>query len=316
LTYGRALVGSLLLAREIERRTPDQDAVGLLLPSSVGGAMANIATLMAGRVPVNLNFTAGDEAMTAAIAQAGIRTIVTSRVFLKKASLEERPGMVFLEDVRKDIRPVAKVKTLLAARLLPMRVLTRRYRRAIPRPEGRGLQAELPALATIIFSSGSTGQPKGVLITHANILSNVDSLAQIFPMSRDDCFIGVLPFFHSFGLTGTIWFPLLQGCRVVYHPNPMDAKTIGELAQEHRGSMLISTPTFCQSYLRRCTPEQFSSLKYAIVGAEKLREPLSSAFRERFGVPLLEGYGCTEMSPVVAVNRPDVAGVKIRQIGT
>jgi acyl-[acyl-carrier-protein]-phospholipid O-acyltransferase/long-chain-fatty-acid--[acyl-carrier-protein] ligase len=96
----------------------------------------------------------------------------------------------------------------------------------------------------------------------------------------------------------------------------MDAKTIGELAQAHRGSMLISTPTFCQSYLRRCTPEQFSSLKYAIVGAEKLREPLAAAFRERFGVPLLEGYGCTEMSPVVAVNRPDVAGVKIRQIGT
>ena len=312
VTYGRALVGSLLLAREIARRTPDQDAVGLLLPSSVGGAMANIATLVAGRIPVNLNFTAGEDAITAALAQAGIRTIVTSRVFLEKASLEERPGMVFLEDVRKDIRPMAKLKTLLAARVLPMRMLERRYvRTRVAAADGAGQH-----LATIIFSSGSTGQPKGVMITHANILSNVDSLAQIFPTTRDDCFVGVLPFFHSFGLTGTIWFPLLQGCRVVYHPNPMDARTIGELAQAHRGSMLISTPTFCQSYLRRCTPEQFSSLKYAIVGAEKLREPLAAAFRERFGVPLLEGYGCTEMSPVVAVNRPDVAGVKIRQIGT
>jgi acyl-[acyl-carrier-protein]-phospholipid O-acyltransferase/long-chain-fatty-acid--[acyl-carrier-protein] ligase len=135
-------------------------------------------------------------------------------------------------------------------------------------------------------------------------------------MTREDCFIGVLPFFHSFGITGTLWFPLLQGCRIAFHPNPMDAKTIGELAEEHRGSMLISTPTFCQSYLRRCTPEQFAHLKYAIVGAEKLREPLASSFRERFGVPLLEGYGCTEMSPVVAVNRPDFGEARLRQVGT
>jgi acyl-[acyl-carrier-protein]-phospholipid O-acyltransferase/long-chain-fatty-acid--[acyl-carrier-protein] ligase len=314
LTYGRALVGSLVLAKQIAARTPGQDTVGLLLPSSVGGALANIATLMAGRIPVNLNFTAGQEAMDAAIDQARIRTILTSRVFLKKASIEERPGMVFLEDVRKDITPVAKVTALIAARVLPLRWLS------IPGPAGPGLHQPAgpglhQSLATIIFSSGSTGMPKGVMITHANILANVDSIAQIFPMTRDDCFIGVLPFFHSFGITGTLWFPLLQGCRVVYRPNPMDAKTIGELAEEHRGSMLISTPTFCQSYLRRCTPEQFAHLKYAIVGAEKLREPLATAFRERFKAPLLEGYGCTEMSPVVAVNRPDVAEPRLRQVG-
>ncbi len=144
------------------------------------------------------------------------------------------------------------------------------------------------------------------MLTHASILANVDSLAQIFPMSGADCFIGVLPFFHSFGLTGTLWFPLLQGCAVAYHPNPMDAKTIGELAETYKGSMLISTPTFCQSYVRRIEKGQFAHLRYAIVGAEKLREPLATAFEQHFGIPLFEGYGCTEMAPVVAVNRPNV----------
>jgi acyl-[acyl-carrier-protein]-phospholipid O-acyltransferase/long-chain-fatty-acid--[acyl-carrier-protein] ligase len=136
--------------------------------------------------------------------------------------------------------------------------------------------------------------PKGVVLSHANILANVDSIDQIFPMESSDCFIGVLPFFHSFGFTGTLWFPLLQGASAVYHPNPMDAKTVGELAGQYKASMLISTPTFCNSYLRRCTPEQFAHLKYAIVGAEKLREPLASAFKDTFGVALMEGYGCTE----------------------
>jgi acyl-[acyl-carrier-protein]-phospholipid O-acyltransferase/long-chain-fatty-acid--[acyl-carrier-protein] ligase len=153
------------------------------------------------------------------------------------------------------------------------------------------------------------------MLTHANLLANVDSLAQIFPMTHADCFIGVLPFFHSFGFLGTLWFPLLQGCGMAYHPNPMDAKAVGELAGTYHGSMLISTPTFCQAYLRRCTPEQFAHLKYAIVGAEKLREPLATAFRERFGLDLLEGYGSTEMSPVVSVNRPNVAHQHERQIG-
>ncbi len=154
------------------------------------------------------------------------------------------------------------------------------------------------------------------MLTHANVLANVDSLAQIFPMGPSDCFIGVLPFFHSFGFTGTLWFPLLQGAGVAYHPNPMDAKTIGELAEAHKATMLISTPTFCKSYVRRCTKEQFAHLKYAIVGAEKLREPLAGEFREKYGIDLLEGYGCTEMAPVVAVNRPNVDHGNEQQVGT
>jgi len=307
LTYGRALVGALLLSRVIRAKTTGQDMVGLLLPASVGGALANIATLFAGRVPVNLNFTAGAEAMADARTQCDIRTVITSRRFLDKAGIEATPDMVFLEDLRTTITPVQKLVALVRARVIPSVWLRRTLGR-------RDWTASTPA--AIIFSSGSTGQPKGVVLTHANLLSNVDSLAQIFPMEHSDCFIGVLPFFHSFGLTGTIWFPLLQGCSVVYHPNPMDAKTVGELAETYKGSMLISTPTFCQSYVRRCTKEQFAHLRYAIVGAEKLRAPLAQAFQEAFGIGLLEGYGCTEMAPVVSANRPDVVFQGRTQVGT
>jgi acyl-[acyl-carrier-protein]-phospholipid O-acyltransferase/long-chain-fatty-acid--[acyl-carrier-protein] ligase len=301
LTYGRALMASLVLGRVLARRTRGETNVGLLLPASVGGALANIATFMAGRVPVNLNFTIGPEALAAAVAQADIRTIVTSKLFLRKASIEPRPEMVFLEDLRETIGIGDKLFGLLQTLFVPARWL--------------GARGGSSALATIVFSSGSTGVPKGVMLSHGNLLSNVDAMAQIFPMTRDDCFIGVLPFFHSFGLTGTLWFPLLQGCGVAYHPNPMDAKTVGELAGTYRGSMLISTPTFCNAYLRRCTREQFAHLKYAIVGAEKLRQPLATAFREQFGIDLLEGYGCTEMAPVVAVNRPNVEHPREPQTG-
>jgi acyl-[acyl-carrier-protein]-phospholipid O-acyltransferase/long-chain-fatty-acid--[acyl-carrier-protein] ligase len=304
LTFGRALVASLLLSRWIRRRMPNEEHVGLLLPASVGGSLANVALTLAGKVPVNLNFTAGKDAMAAAIERCGIETIVTSRKFLSKIEIEpfefaqDRPAanMVFLEDILKQFDAVAKVRMLVMASLLPARALGRLY----------ASDGEAESVATVIFSSGSTGVPKGVMLTHRNILSNVDAVLQVFQLQEDDVLIGVLPFFHSFGFTGTIWLPLLGGFGVVYHPNPTDAKTIGELAGAHRATVLISTPTFCGAYIRKCTREQFSTLRYAIVGAEKLREPVAQAFRETFGLDLLEGYGCTEMAPVVAVNAPDV----------
>jgi acyl-[acyl-carrier-protein]-phospholipid O-acyltransferase/long-chain-fatty-acid--[acyl-carrier-protein] ligase len=296
LTFGRALVASLLLSRFIRRQAPNDRHIGLLLPSSVGGALANIATTIAGKVPVNLNFTAGREAMTAAVEQCGIKTILTSRAFLSKAGLDVLDGMVFLEDVLSQSGPMAKARMLLTAYLLPASALGRLYA-----PE-----TGAETLAAVIFSSGSTGVPKGVMLTHRNILANVDAVGQLFQLTRHDVMIGSLPFFHSFGFTGTLWLPLLAGFGVVYHTNPMDAKTIGEMAKKHRGTILISTPTFCSAYARKCEPEQLAHLRYALVGAEKLREPIAAAFKEKFGIDLLEGYGCTEMSPVVSANVPDV----------
>src|SRR5262249_48379667 len=200
------------------------------------------------------------------------------------------------EDVMKEFGAAEKLRTLLTARLLPSWILNRLYVAAVDRD----------ALATIIFSSGSTGTPKGVMLSHRNILSNVDAIGQLFELKSSDVLLGVLPFFHSFGFTGTIWLPAVSGVGVVYHPNPMDAKTIGELAAEARTSEIISTPTFCSSYVRKCEPEQFKHLRVAIVGAERLRETIAASFKEKFGIDLLEGYGCTEMAPVVAVNVPDV----------
>jgi acyl-[acyl-carrier-protein]-phospholipid O-acyltransferase/long-chain-fatty-acid--[acyl-carrier-protein] ligase len=306
LTFGRALVSSLLLSGWLRRHAAGQQNVGLLLPGSVGGALANVATALAGKVAVNLNFTAGPQSMAYAVERAGLRTILTSRRFLAKAEIEQTPGMVMLEDVLTQFTSLAKLRTLVVSRLLPVWLLVRR--------EGRRSRAD--ATAAIIFSSGSTGTPKGVQLTHRNVLANVHAVAQVFDMRRHDVMMGVLPFFHAFGYTGTLWFPLLTGFGAAYHPNPMDAKTIGDLTERRKGTILMSTPTFCASYVRKCEPGQFASLRYAVVGAEKLRPATADAFREKFGVELLEGYGCTEMSPVIAANVPDVQDGRVRQRGT
>ena len=306
LTRGHALISALALARLLTRRCQGERMLGVLLPASVGGALVNVAAQIAGLVPVNLNFTAGRAAIDEAIRQCELRTIITSRRFIERASIEPRAGMVFLEDLRKDVTPIDRALAWLQTHVVPVSLLRRVHR------HGRTSDS----LATVIFSSGSTGLPKGVMLSHRNILANVDALEQVFPTASTDCMLGVLPFFHSFGFTGTLWFPLIAGIGAVYHPNPLDAKTVGELAEAHRMTMLIGTPTMCQAYVRRCTPKQFAHLRYAIVGAEKLREPLATQFQERFGVRLLEGYGCTEMSPVVAVNTPDVSDGRIAQTGT
>ncbi|MFQ5579155.1 MAG: acyl-[ACP]--phospholipid O-acyltransferase [Nitrospiria bacterium] len=297
LSYGKALIGAILLSRKIRQKYNKEEMVGLMLPSSVGGALANIATLLAGKVPVNLNFSSGREALDSAIRQCGIKTILTSKVFVVKAQLDPRQEMVFLEDLSKTITPIEKIRAALLLFLLPVGLIQRLYC-----PEKR----DPNDLATVIFSSGSTGEPKGVMLSHHNVLSNVESLAQLFWVTRKDKMMGVLPFFHSFGFTGTLWFPMIAGFGAVYHPSPMDAKMIGALVLKHKASILISTPTFYKGYIRRCSKEEFASLRYALVGAEKLRKSLALAFREKYDLGLLEGYGCTELAPVVCVNVNDV----------
>jgi acyl-[acyl-carrier-protein]-phospholipid O-acyltransferase/long-chain-fatty-acid--[acyl-carrier-protein] ligase len=306
LTYGKALVGSLLLARWLRKQRAHEARVGLLLPASVGGALANIAVLLAGKIPVNLNFTAAPEAMNAAVQQCGIRTVLTSRLFVHKAQIGTFDGMVYLEEVRQQITPAQTVCTALTARLLPCRLLQGLY-------TPRGQTSE--TLATIVFSSGSTGTPKGVMLSHHNILANLEAVQQVFTLTPQDRMMGVLPLFHSFGFSLTLWLPLVTGGGVLYHPNPRDGKSIGEMVRTHKATMLLSTPTFCSLYLRQCPAEAFASLRYVIVGAEKLRPELAQAFKAKYGLDLLEGYGCTEMAPVVAVNVPDIVHGTQRQVG-
>jgi acyl-[acyl-carrier-protein]-phospholipid O-acyltransferase / long-chain-fatty-acid--[acyl-carrier-protein] ligase len=305
LSFGKTLIGSMLLARWVRKHRSNDSMVGILLPASTGGALANIAVSLAGKIPVNLNFTSGQEAMNAAIRQCNIDTILTSRVFLSKANVSEMPGMVFLEEIRKSFTSTHKLLAFISAFFVPSRMLERHY----------GKNQKTQELATIIFSSGSTGTPKGVMLSHHNILANIESVCQVIHFNPSDKVMGVLPFFHSFGFSISLWLPLITGFGAVYHPNPMDAKTIGETIQKYKATILISTPTFYVGYMRRCTVEEFATLRYVIAGAEKLREPIRSAFKEKYSLDLLEGYGCTELAPVVSVNLPDVVDAPESQTG-
>jgi acyl-[acyl-carrier-protein]-phospholipid O-acyltransferase/long-chain-fatty-acid--[acyl-carrier-protein] ligase len=304
LTYGKTLIASMLLARWVKTNCANQTMIGVMLPASLAGALVNIAILLAGKVPVNLNFTASKEAIDSATAQCKIKTIVTSAAFLSKAEIAAMEGMVFVEAIRNSFGAWEKFTTALKARLLPASWLNRR---AVKRQRAQDL-------ATVIFSSGSTGTPKGVMLSHHNIVANVEAISQVIQFTGSDRIMGVLPLFHSFGFTGTLWLPLLAGFGAVYHANPTDAKTIGETIQKFKATLLISTPTFYLSYLRRCTKEQFSSLRYLIAGAEKLREQIAKAYEDKFGLTILEGYGCTELAPVVSVNMPDVLDGKNKQM--
>ncbi|MGA3240649.1 MAG: AMP-binding protein, partial [Bryobacteraceae bacterium] len=312
LTRGRALTAATLISHWLRRECGGEEMIGILLPPSVAGALVNFGATLAGRVPVNLNYTAGREAMESAASQCGISTVVTSRAFLTKAKIETPCSggapcrTAFVEDIFANAGAIAKARAFLTARFAPISLLSRTWGRRFRLPSLGSASLNAPdSLATVIFSSGSTGEPKGVMVSHYNAIANIEAIAQIFRISSRDRVVGALPFFHSFGYTVTVWFPLVSGCGAVYHANPMDAKGLGDMVAKYRGTLLLSTPTFCSAYTRKCSREQFSSLRYVLVGAEKLREPVAAAFREKFGIEPLEGYGCTEMSPVIAVNLPD-----------
>ena len=296
LSFLKALAGAMLFRRLILRNCPGEEMIGILLPPMVPSALLNVGISMAGSVPVNLNYTASEEALDSAIARCKLKTIITSQKLLDRFSIGPRPSMVMLEDLAKEIPRAGKVLSAAAALFLPGFILRRWL---VPR------NLHLDSLATIIFSSGSTGLPKGVMLSHRNIVSNIEGSQQAISINRDDCLLGILPFFHSFGFTAGLWLPLISGCAIAFHTNPLETRTVGELCREHRVTILVSTPTFAWKYVQVCAREDFATLRMAVVGAEKMKPELALAFEEKFGVTMFEGYGCTELSPVVAVGAPD-----------
>jgi len=307
MSFGNMLMKTIFVARRLRPYWKDQPMVGILMPPSVGGALANHAATLLGLLPVNLNYTASNEVIASCARQCNLQTVVTSKAFLEKVPKIEVPGrMLLLEDVLAAPKTSEKIVALLIAWLLPFALLK------------RALGAKLCTtddLATIIFSSGSTGDPKGVMLTHNNLIANIRQMTQVFMLGANDKILGILPFFHAFGYTVCLWLPGVHTVGVVFHPNPLDAQVIGELVEKYRVTFLIGTPSFLQAYMRRCTREQFASLQYVLAGAEKLPERVAAAFEETFGLRPLEGYGCTECAPVVAVNSRDYRAPGFRQVG-
>ena len=305
----KALVGTIVLARALREPWRGQDSVGILLPPSVPAALVNLAAALSGRTSVNFNYTAGRAAMESAARQAGLRSVVTSRLFLDKANLQLPNGVepVCIEDAAAAIGRVARLTALVLALLAPVRMLEWL--------SGAKRAPRVDDLATVIFSSGSTGEPKGVLLSHFNIGSNLEAAAQAFGITRHDRILGVLPFFHSFGYF-SLWLGATRRLGIVFHPSPLDAAAIGDLIQRYRLTFLLATPTFLQLYLRRCTPAQFGSLRIVLTGAEKLSDRLAEAFEEQFGIRPLEGYGTTECAPAIAVSVPDYRAPGFYQSGS
>ncbi len=304
LTPLKALTGSIILAEHIEGLSPEQN-IGTLLPTSAGTMLCNMGILLLGKTVVNLNYTASKEDIQSAIRQADIKTIYTSSRFLKRLEargidtswLDQSANIVILEKLRESTSILKRLGTLLRCKFLAAETLKKRFLTKVP----------ADTAATILFSSGSEGEPKGVILSHRNILTNVDQVMKLLNLQPDDVIMANLPLFHAFGLTASEFLPLLEGITVICHPDPTDALGTSQLIEKHKVTLLFGTSTFFRLYIRnqKIAPEMLSSLRLTIAGAEKLQTEVRDEFHRKFDKVILEGYGATETAPVASVNIPD-----------
>ena len=295
LTYLDLVRAAFALGRKIEAMTAKGERVGVLLPTSMGVVVTFFALHAIGRIPVMLNFSAGARNVRAACATAGVKRIFSSRRFIAQGRLEDLiddlsdvATVTYLEDVREQIGTADRLHAALAG------AMPRRF----------AAKAEPDDIGVILFTSGSFGAPKGVVLSHANILANVSQIAAHIPLDPAWVWFNPLPAFHSFGLTGGILLPLFEGLRAFQYPSPLHYKVIPGLVRETKASVLLSTDTFVNQYARSSQADDLSELEFIVCGAERVRPETHVLIRDRFGVMLLEGYGVTEASPVVAVNKP------------
>ena len=289
------LLGMALgLGRIVARETGEGDAVGVLLPNLVVTVALLLGLSARRRIPAMLNYTAGADGLRGACTAASVRTIVTSRRFVEQARLEATLGaltgvrLLYLEDLRGQVGLLDKLAVL--AGLL--------------RPRRQEVQVSPDAPAVILFTSGSEGSPKAVVLSHRAILSNIAQIRAVIDMSPQDKFLNALPVFHSFGLTGGTLLPLLSGSRLLLYVSPLHYRVIPELAYDRNCTVLLGTGTFLANYARFAHPYDFYRLRYVIAGAEKLSDAVRADWFEKFGVRILEGYGATETAPVISLNTP------------
>ncbi len=297
--FDKIFATALALAQVVKRETK-KARVGIILPPGVGGLICNVAVVMAGKIPVNLNFTAGRAAIDSAIRQGEIDRFLTADIFVRKMQSFPWPPskqLILIERVLPKLK-IAIVKWLVLSKFLPAAVLATVL--GIAKKGGR-------KEALLLFTSGSSGEPKGVALTHRNLLANVMQFGSRLGMKSNDSILGCLPLFHSFGCTVTLWFPIIYGLHLVTYPTPLEAKKLAELIEKYRVTLMIATPTFLRGYLRGVNREALASIKLCVTGAEKLPNTVADAFETRFGKRVLEGYGLTETSPASNLNLPDPA---------
>jgi acyl-[acyl-carrier-protein]-phospholipid O-acyltransferase/long-chain-fatty-acid--[acyl-carrier-protein] ligase len=294
LSYGRIVLGATVLGRKLATLTSGGERVGVLLPNSNGALVTFLALQAEGRVPAMLNFSAGADGMVSACKAAEVRIVLCSRKFVERGKLDkvmarlaEKVEIVWLEDIRASIRPLDRLIGLVAAKF------------ARHRP---GCSVEPDAAALVLFTSGSEGTPKGVVLSHRNILANCGQLASVIDFNPSDRVLNAMPMFHSFGLTGGTILPLLYGIRTFYYPSPLHFKIVPELIYDTDATIIFGTDTFMSGWARFAHPYDFYAVRYAFAGAEKVREETRRLFSERFGVRVLEGYGATETAPALAIN--------------
>ncbi|MCC5900672.1 MAG: MFS transporter [Halomonas sp.] len=313
LNAGQALTTSLLLAKRIHKLNPGQN-VGLLLPASTTGALTNMAALLAGKTVVNINYTANQTMLASALSQAGITTLFTSRHFVEElakreqnvSQLLEHTQVVYLEDLQAAISRAEHLSTWLAVRLLPRRLLQYLYCRS----------KDADATAAIVFSSGHDDQPKGVMLSHRNLMANIKQTSDVLNTQNDDVVIGSLPLFHAFGLTVTQLLPLIEGLPLACHTDPTDAPGIASTVAKYKATIMFGTPSFLQLLNRsqKVHPLMLESLRAVVIGAETLDERICNDFTLKFHKPIYIGYGATETAPVASVNLPDALGRHNQQI--
>lgn len=300
----KILTSVLLFIKALSKKVEKEDNIGVLLPSSAACSITNLALLSIGKKPINLNYTVSLENMKSAIEQAGIQTVITSKTFLTKLDAKGfnydeilKNKILFAEDIRASFLKSNMLFTLFQAFLFPAWLLEFLYFET----------AKIDDTATILFSSGSEASPKGVELSHRNLVANIKQIADLLNFRKDDVILNSLPSFHSFGLTVCTLMPLCEDLFSVTAPDPTDVYSIGKLCARFRVSILLGTSTFFRLYIKnkKLHPLMFQNVRIAVAGAEKLKEDVKQGFKIKFGVELYEGYGTTETTPVVSVNMPD-----------
>jgi acyl-[acyl-carrier-protein]-phospholipid O-acyltransferase/long-chain-fatty-acid--[acyl-carrier-protein] ligase len=290
------LLGAAAALSRCLRKEFSDERIAIVLPASKASMLANLSVTLADKIPVDLNFTVGRAANESCCRRANLRVAISATQFMERLKDFPWPERVLKLD---ELIPPMKRQIVfwwIVSVLVPARLLLRLLR--IPKEGGH-------KEAVLLFTSGTTGEPKGVVISHRNVIGNVSQFRQLLDARDTDAILASLPFFHTFGSTVTLWYPLIEGVRIVTYPNPLEPAKCAALIERYKLTFLLATPTFLRLYLRKAEPEQLSSLRLIITGAEKLPLELASQFEERFRKKVFEGYGLTETAPVVSVNLPD-----------